>query len=382
MTVQKVCVVTGGRAEYGILHWVLSDLRDDPRFELQLVVTGSHLSVTHGRTVDEIRADGFEISREVPLDLAGDRGVDAARAAAGALAGCAEAFDALSPDLVLVLGDRYEILAAAQAAALVGVPLVHIAGGDVSGGAIDDALRGAITQLAHVHLTTNAEAAVRLRSLGIAGWRVHDVGSPALDHFRRGERMGREELEASLGRPLAARNLVVAFHPVTLQPDRGAGELVALLEALGSARRTHALWITGVNQDPGHVGATETIRRFAAEQVEGPGVSLHGSLGARRFHALVSLADALVGNSSSGLYEAPALGTWTVDVGQRQAGRLAGSTVLRVPAEREAIEQAIARAAEPFPGAPDHPYGDGRSAPRILELLAGLPDRGALLARD
>lgn len=146
MTMRKVCVVTGGRAEYGILHWVLRDLRDDPRFELQLVVTGSHLSVTHGRTVDEIRADGFEISREVPLDLEGDRGVDAARAAAGALAGCAEAFDALSPDLVLVLGDRYEILAAAQAAALVGVPLVHIAGGDVSGGAIDDSLRGATAQ--------------------------------------------------------------------------------------------------------------------------------------------------------------------------------------------------------------------------------------------
>ncbi|MDQ3124417.1 MAG: UDP-N-acetylglucosamine 2-epimerase [Pseudomonadota bacterium] len=379
MTPRRICVVTGGRADYGLLYWVMRDVAADPDLELQLIVTGSHLEPRFGETVKVIEADGFPIDARVPLGLTDDSPIGVSRSMAAALAGVSEAIARLKPDLLLVLGDRYEILAAASAALIHALPVAHIAGGDLTRGAIDDAARHALTKLSHVHLATHEAAAQRVRRMGEEGWRVHVAGSPGLDHLRRTPLLDRSALEAALGCPLGARNLLVTFHPVTLAADGGAAQVHALLEALDKTTGEATVWITGVNADAGREAIATTMGAWAARR---PHTQLSDSLGQTRYLSLMKIADAVIGNSSSGLYEAPALGTPAVDIGDRQAGRPAAATVVHAEPETGAIADAIRKALAMPRGDGDTPYGDGRSAGRIVEILKGLPDRQTLLAKQ
>ena len=379
MTPRRICVVTGGRADYGLLYWVMRDIAAVPDLELQLIVTGSHLEPRFGETVKVIEADGFHIDARVPLGLTDDSPAGVGRSMAAALAGVGEAIGRLKPDLLLVLGDRYEILAAASAALLHALPVAHIAGGDLTRGAIDDAARHALTKLSHVHLATHAAAAQRVRRMGEEGWRVHLVGSPGLDHLRRTPLLDRSALEAALGRPLGARNLLVTFHPVTLAAEGGAAQVHALLQALDETAGEATVWITGVNADAGREAIATAMGAWAARR---PDTHLSDSLGQTRYLSLMKIADAVIGNSSSGLYEAPALGTPTVDIGDRQAGRPAAASVVHAEPDAGAIADAIRKALASPRGDGDTPYGDGRSAGRIVEILRGLPDRPTLLAKQ
>jgi UDP-hydrolysing UDP-N-acetyl-D-glucosamine 2-epimerase len=375
---RRICVVTGGRAEYGLLRWLMQDIAADPDLALQLVVTGSHLEPRFGETVTVIEADGFAIDARVPIDLTDDSAPGIARSMGLALVGVAEAIAGLTPDLMLVLGDRFEILAAVQAATLSGLPVVHIAGGDVTEGAIDDAMRHAITKLAHVHLTTNEASAARVRAMGENPEHVHVVGSPGLDWLKREPVMDREALEGVLGAPLGQRNLLVTFHPVTLARDRGLSQFEALLEALDALPLTTIKWLTCPNADPGHVHLLEAMGRWVDGRTD---VRVHASLGSARYLGLMAQVDAVVGNSSSGLYEAPSFHVPTIDIGDRQGGRLAAASVIHCAATKDAILEALAKAEAMDCSAVVNPYGDGHASERIVAVLKALPDRAALLAK-
>ncbi len=376
---RKVCVVTGSRADYGLLVWLLHDLAADPAFELQLVVTGMHLSREHGHTVDEIERDGFNADRRVEMLLASDTPGATCRSVALGVIGMSEALQALQPELVLVLGDRFEILAAAQACLFHAVPLAHIAGGDTTEGAFDESIRHAITKLAQLHFVTNELAAQRVRQMGEDPRRVHMVGSPGLDHLRRRPLLEREALEAALGLPLGARNLLVTFHPVTLAGDGGLAEFNELLAALEGLSADTVLWLSRPNADPGGRGIGAALDAFA--QRRGASARVHASLGSQRYLSLMAQCDAVVGNSSSGLYEAPSLGRPTVNIGTRQQGRLAAASVLHCAAQRDAIAAAITSALALDCSNVVNPYGDGHSAARIVNILRSLPPPATLLSK-
>lgn len=377
---RRICVITGSRAEYGLLFWLLNDLRADTDFDLQLIVTGMHLAPEFGNTVREIENDGFAISRRVEMLLSGDTPAAVAKSVGLGVIGMSDALEVLRPDIVVILGDRFEIFAAAQASLIHNIPIAHIAGGDTTEGAIDEAMRHAITKMAHVHFVTNEHSAGRVRQLGENPERVFNVGSPGLDHLRRRSLLDRTALEEFLNAPLGDRNLLITFHPVTLHSDHGAAEFDELLAALERLDPSVTLWFTRPNADAGGRAMASALTSWVAAHRERAHV--HASLGQLPYLSLMAQADAVVGNSSSGLYEAPSLGVATVDVGDRQRGRLAASSVLHCAAQRGAIRQAIDRAMTLNCRDTVNPYGDGRSSGRILDVLRSLPSRAELLGKS
>ena len=376
---RRICVVTGSRAEYGLLYWILHDLRSRADVELQLVVTGMHLSPEFGLTVHEIERDGFAIARRVEMLVSSDTAGGVAKSIGLGIMGMSDALEHLQPDVVMVLGDRFEILAAAEACLVHGIPLAHIAGGDTTEGAFDESIRHAITKMAHVHFVTNELSARRVRQLGEDPARVHVVGSPGLDQLRRRPLLTRAELEQALGAVLGPRNLLLTFHPVTLEPDHGRSQLDELLAALDGLAPDTFVWVTRPNADTGgrEIGGAldEWVERHESR------ARIYTSLGQLRYLSLMSQVDAVIGNSSSGLYEAPSLEVPTIDVGSRQAGRLAAGSVLRCPPERAAIRKAIDAAMALDCTGVESPYGDGHTASRVIDVLCSLPPATELLSK-
>ena len=368
---RKICVVTGSRAEYGLLYWVMHDLRERAGIELQIVATGMHLAPEFGHTVDEIVKDGFSVSRRVEMLLASDTPGGIAKSVGLGVIGMSDALEQLRPDVVVVLGDRFEILAAVQACLIHNIPVAHIAGGDTTEGAFDESIRHAITKMAQVHFVTNELSARRVRQLGEDPRRIHVVGSPGLDHLRRRPLLDRPALEAALGAPLGARNLLVTFHSVTLEADAGMGQFTELLAALDALDVGTTLWFTRPNADTGGRAIAAVLDAWA--EARPARTHTYASLGQLRYLSLMAQVDAVVGNSSSGLYEAPSFGVPTVNIGERQRGRLAAASVLHCAAERQEIGTTIARALKLDCSGVVNPYGDGRSAARIVELLGHLP---------
>lgn len=375
----RICVITSSRADYGLLRWLLHDLRADSAFDLQLIVTGMHLSREFGHTVDEIERDGFRANSRVEMLLSGDSPSAICKSMALGTSGVSDALVQLQPDLVLVLGDRFEILAAVQACLIHNVPVAHIAGGDTTEGATDESIRHAITKLSHIHFVTNAQSAQRVLQMGENPQHVHVVGSPGLDQLRRQPLLGAAELARALGTPLGQRNLLVTFHPVTLEPGQETTQLQELLAALDAQPEGTRLWVTRPNADSGGRGIADALDRWAA--AHGERVQLHTSLGSLRYLSLMANVDAVVGNSSSGLYEAPSLGVPTVNIGERQRGRLAATSVLHCAPERSAIARTIDQALALDCSAVVNPYGDGQSVPRIVNALRCLPLRAELLKK-
>lgn len=376
---RRIAVVTGSRAEYGLLYWVLHDLRAASDIELQLVVTGMHLAPEFGLTVREIERDGFAIARRVEMLLSSDTPGGVAKSIGLGVIGMSDALEQLQPDVVLVLGDRFEILAAAQACLVHNIPLAHIAGGDTTEGAFDESIRHAITKMAHVHFVTNELSARRVRQLGEDPSRVYVVGNPGLDHLRRQALLGREALEASLGAPLGRRNLLITFHAATLEPGDGERQFAELLSALQDQPADTMLWFTRSNADTGGRALNAMLDDWATRH---PGrAQVHSSLGQLRYLSLMAQVDAVVGNSSSGLYETPSFGKPTVNIGDRQRGRLAAPSVLHCEPERGSIGAAIERALRLDCSAVVNPYGDGKASGRVVAVLRDMPVRELLLKK-
>lgn len=376
---QRICVITGSRAEYGLLYWVLHDLRDAAGIELQLIVTGSHLAPEFGGSVSEIVRDGFPIARRVEMLLSSDTPGGVAKSMGLGLIGMSDALEQLRPDVVLVLGDRFEILAAVQACLVHNIPVAHIAGGDTTEGAFDESIRHAITKMSHAHFVTNAQSAQRVRQMGEDPRRIHVVGSPGLDHLRRAPLLDRSALERAIDAPLGKHNLLITFHPVTLEPGQSEAQFVELLAALDVLDDDTSLWFTRPNADTGGHALAAMLDAWALARPAR--ARAYASLGQLRYLSLMAQVDAVVGNSSSGLYEAPSLGVPTVDIGDRQRGRLAAASVLHCEPRRADISAALTRAMATDCNGVVNPYGDGESAPRIVAALRALPPVAELLKK-
>jgi UDP-N-acetylglucosamine 2-epimerase (non-hydrolysing)/GDP/UDP-N,N'-diacetylbacillosamine 2-epimerase (hydrolysing) len=375
---RRICVITGSRAEYGLLYWVMKEIAAEPALELKLLATGAHFAPEFGETWRAIEDDGFTIDERVEMQLSGDSPVAVAKSMGLALIGIADALARLRPDIVLLLGDRYEIFAAAAAASVARIPLAHIAGGDRTEGAIDEAFRHAITKMAHLHFVTNADAARRVRQLGEDAERIHVVGSPGLDHIGRTRLLCRSELEEELGFPFHARNLLVTYHPETLSLLRPLDEFKQILEALDALGSNVGLIVTRPNADAGARALIEALDAFAASRSN---VLAVANLGTRACLSTLAQVDAVVGNSSSGLYEAPSFRIPTVNIGGRQNGRLRAASVIDCPAEKDAIIAAVQQAFAADCSKVVNPYGDGGAAPRIVAALRAVSDPAALLRK-
>lgn len=342
---KKICIVTGTRADYGILSGLMRLIDQDPAMKLQIVATNMHLSPEYGMTVDEIEKDGFRVDRRVEMLLSSDTPTGTVKSMGLASIGFADAFEQLAPDIIVILGDRYEMLAAASAALIFGIPVAHLHGGEITEGAYDDAIRHAITKLSYYHFTSTEEYRRRVIAMGEEPWRVFYAGSPAVDAISRFAPMPLADLEGSLGVKLDDDFLLVTFHPVTMQPGEGERQTRALLHALDETVMKDANYtkikvlFTMPNSDTDGRSVARIIREWC-DRNAGRALAVT-SLGRDRYYSALAHCAAVVGNSSSGLIEAPSFGVPTLDIGDRQKGRAAGNTVTHCAAEERAITSGL-----------------------------------------
>lgn len=382
MAPRKICVLTGNRAEYGLLYWSMKEIALDPGLELQVVVTGSHLEPKFGMTVRQVEADGFPIDARIPMHLDDGSSAGTARSMAAALTGVTEALERLRPDIVILLGDRFEVHAAATAAMVSRVPIAHIHGGEATEGAIDEAIRHAVTKMSHLHFVSADAYRRRVIQLGETPERVFVVGAAGLDNINRLDLLDRPALEAELGAVLGDGFLLVTYHPATLAPEasaRGAAELLATLDRFPDRR----VLFTGTNSDPGGAPIRRLIENFSKARPDR--VVLKESLGQQRYLSALKAAAAVIGNSSSGIIEAPSLGVPTVNLGDRQRGRLRAASVIDCGETRDEIAAAVTRALDPgFRAGIDPaatPYGRPGAARRIRDVLRTHRLDGLLMKR-
>ena len=366
---KKICVVTGTRADYGLLHWLMREIESSPHFDLQVIVTGMHLSETFGSTWKNIQDDGFEISAKIPIPLDDDSSTGIVHATGEALTGFADALNKLQPDLVVVLGDRYEALAAATAACILCIPIAHFHGGETTEGAFDESFRHAITKMSHLHFTSADAHRHRVIQLGEHPDRVFNVGAMGLDNIKQLELLDRTAFEQSIGFPLKPQNILVTFHPVTLENNAGE-QFAELLQALDAFPELGVIF-TKPNSDTGNHTISKKIDAYVAAN---PDRSVaHTSLGQLRYLSALSHIDAVVGNSSSGLIEVPDFGIGTVNIGDRQKGRLAGESVIHCDCSHNEISHAINQAISPEFKATakeaNNPYGTAGAAKRSIAIL-------------
>ncbi|MDA9918088.1 UDP-N-acetylglucosamine 2-epimerase [Pontimonas sp.] len=366
---KKIAVVTGTRAEYGLLAPVMHKISASSTLELQVVVTGAHLLVEFGLTVEDIVEEGFVVNRSIPEISSASTGAEVAKQVGAGVTAFTVAFEELAPDAILLLGDRYELLAAATAAYFLAIPIVHLHGGEVTQGAFDDAIRHTISQFARVHAVAAPEYAERLIRAGAQPDSVHVVGGLGVDSLHSADKLTKNELEAALGIVLEGPLLLVTYHPVTAAKHDTQAEIQSLVSALGTFPRATVVF-TLPNADPEH----GVIAKALQEVVKGKeNWHLFSSLGATTYLSLLAQASAIVGNSSSGLTEAPTLGLPTVNIGPRQDGRLTARSVLSCGTGQADIEATITQAlsegfVESFFGM-ETPYGKAGAADRVLALL-------------
>ena len=367
---RKVCVVTGTRAEFGLLRWLMHEIKSAPEFELQVLVTGMHLSPEFGQTFREIEEAGFSIDEKVEMLLSADTSTAITKSMGLGMIGFADAYDRLDPELVVVLGDRFEIFAASAAALIAGVPIAHISGGERTEGAFDEALRHSITKMSNLHFTAAEVYRQRVVQLGEQPVKVFNVGGLGIDAIRRLELLNRDALEQSLNFKFGNRNLLITFHPVTLEGKTSSEQqMAALLEALGELKSTHMIF-TMPNADTGGRDLMAMVNKFSEARKN---VAVFTSLGQTRYLSCMKYVDAVVGNSSSGLAEAPSMGIATVNIGDRQRGRLLASSVISCDSTRHSISEALCTVFEASfqesLKSVDNPYGNGGASKRIVEVL-------------
>lgn len=376
---RKLAVVTSSRADFSHLYWVLKELNDEPEIDTSLYVMGAHLSPEFGSTVQEIEAAGLPVAERIECLLSSDTDVGMAKTIGLATLSFADAFGRERPDLLLLIADRYEMLAPASAALALRIPMAHIEGGEVSEGAIDHAVRNALTMMSHVHLVPTALARQRVLEMGEEEWRVHRVGAPSLDHLRRSTMRTRADLERELAVDLSMETAVVAYHPVTLSQDTTT-EADAVFEAL--ARLQQQIVFCFPNSDAGSRALIDRAERFCATRSN---AHLHVNLDPITYWSLLQHSAVMIGNSSSGIMESPSLELPTVNIGVRQDGRERAPNILEAAPQADAIVDAVARALAPSfregLAGMQNPYGDGTAAAQIVRVLREAPLERLLIKR-
>ena len=365
---RKIAVVTTSRADYGHLYWTLKELRERAEIDLKLIALGAHFSPAFGQTFTEIEADEFTIDERVECLISSNSDVGMAKTIGVATLGLADVLGRMRPDLLLLIADRYEMLAPASVALALRIPIAHIEGGDVSEGAIDDAVRNALTKMSHLHFTTNENSRKRVLAMGEENWRVHLVGSPSLDHLRRRNLFSQNDLEADLNLKFDEKTVVVAYHPVTIRRDT-----VTEADAVFNALETISAQIIFCypNADAGSFQIIERAEKFCQGRSN---AHLFVNLNHLKYWSLLKYSDLLLGNSSSGIMETASLELPTVNVGMRQKGREKPKNIIDAAPETAAICAAIGKGLsadfrQSLRGM-TNPYGDGRASEKIAEILA------------
>jgi UDP-N-acetylglucosamine 2-epimerase (non-hydrolysing)/GDP/UDP-N,N'-diacetylbacillosamine 2-epimerase (hydrolysing) len=364
---RRIGVVTTSRADYSHLYWPLRELAAHPNVELGLFTLGAHLSPEFGNTIQEIERDGFPIQARIECLLSSDTDTGMAKTIGVAILGLADALTAWRPDLLLLIADRYEMLAPASVALALRIPIAHIEGGEISQGAIDDQVRNALSKLAAIHFTSTPTARRRVISMGEEPWRVHHAGAPSLDHLSRSQLIDRATLEARLGLTLQSPSFIVAWHPVTILADTNA-EADALFSALAQA--PGQLLFVHPNSDAGSYALIQRARALAETRAN---TQIFVNLDAVAYWSLMSHVNAIAGNSSSGIMEAASFALPAINVGVRQQGRERAHNVIDAPAEAgailAAIEQALSREFRDSLRGMANPYGNGTAAQTIASVL-------------
>ncbi|HYK35474.1 UDP-N-acetylglucosamine 2-epimerase [Alloacidobacterium sp.] len=376
---KTIAVVTTSRADYSHLYWPLKDLQSYPDVELKLIALASHLSPEFGSTVREIEADGFPIAAKLECLLSSDTDIGMAKSIGLGVLSLADALGQMRPDLLLLIADRYEMLAPASVALALRIPIAHIEGGEISEGAIDDAVRNALTKMSHIHFTSTELARQRVIGMGEEPWRVHRAGAPSLDHLRRSRLLTREELEQKLNLDLTQQSILITYHPVTILRDT-TSEADALFAALGQL--PNQLIFSYPNADAGSRILIERAEAFLKDRGNG---RIFVNLGAVTYWSLLQHVRLMLGNSSSGIMETGSFALPTVNVGMRQQGREHGPNVLHAQPSVESILDKIQEAQSPaflqtIKGM-TNPYGDGHAADRIVRVLTTLPPPEQLLLK-
>jgi UDP-hydrolysing UDP-N-acetyl-D-glucosamine 2-epimerase len=376
---RTIAVITTSRADYSHLYWPLRELAAHPDVDLRLIVMGSHLSPEFGLSAREIQKDGIAIAASVETLLSSDTDVGMAKSIGVGVLALADLLGGMRPDILLLIADRYEILAPASVALALRIPMAHIEGGEISEGAIDDAVRNAITKMSHVHFTSTEKARARVISMGEEPWRVHRAGAPSLDHLRRSKLRTRNELEMELQLDLSKPSMIVAYHPVTIAQDT-TYEASALFAAL--SERSEQILFCYPNADAGSRSLIEQTRRFLEARANG---RIFVNLSAVVYWSLLASVELMVGNSSSGIMETASLALPTVNVGLRQYGRERARNVLDAEADKQSILEKIEKArCSRFTSSLErmtNPYGDGHAAERIVEILTSVPLGADLLRK-
>jgi GDP/UDP-N,N'-diacetylbacillosamine 2-epimerase (hydrolysing) len=366
---RKICVITGTRAEYGLLRWVMQGIKDDPELTLQIIATGMHLSPEFGLTYRNIEQDGFQIDRKVEMLTSSDTAVGIAKSMGLGLIGFADVLNELKPDLIVVLGDRFEIFSAVSAALVARIPVAHLHGGELTEGAFDDAIRHSITKMSHLHFVAAEEYRQRVIQLGEQPDHVFLVGGLGIDNIKRLKLLDREELEASIDLRLGPKNLLITFHPVTLETATAAEQMAELLAALAEFEDTQLIF-TMPNADNGGRVMIRMVEECVAQHTN---ARAYTSLGQLRYLSCVSNVDGVVGNSSSGLAEVPSFCKGTVNIGDRQRGRLQAESVINCEPTRKSIAGAINKLYSTdfqlILSKLANPYGDGGASEKVVEIL-------------
>jgi GDP/UDP-N,N'-diacetylbacillosamine 2-epimerase (hydrolysing) len=376
---RKICVVTGGRSDYGLLKWLMKAIQADNNLELQVIATGMHLSPKFGSTVNEIEQDGYKVDEKVDCLDGGDSAIDVTNAMAKTMIGCAEAYSKLKPDVVLILGDRFEIFSAAAAALLAKIPIAHLHGGEVTSGAIDESFRHAITKMSALHFVANEEYQRRVLQMGENPNYVYNVGGLGVDAMLNFDLLSKEQLASELGINFLSKSLLVTFHPETATSTAPEFQITEIINALAGLNDT-TLIFTMPNADTGNSIVTEIIQQFVNENENR---YFFESLGQTRYLSTLKIVDGVVGNSSSGLAEAPSFKIGTINIGDRQNGRIQASSVLNCEAFQShivrAIEEIYSDGFQSSLKTAVNPYGTGGASQRIVEILKEVKLEGLIM---
>ena len=369
MTKRKICVVTGTRAEYGLLYWLMKEIEADKELQLQLIVTGMHLSPEFGLTYKEIEKE-FKIDKKIEMLLSSDTSIGISKSMGLAQISFAEAYEELKSNIVVVLGDRYEIFSATSAAMIARIPIAHLHGGETTEGAFDESIRHSITKMSHLHFTATQEYKNRVIQLGEHPSKVFNVGGMGIESIKRLKLLSREEFEKSIDFRLNKKNILVTFHPVTLENSTAKEQFQELLDAIDELEDTNIIF-TKANSDTNGRIINQMIDEYVAKNYHKSIGFI--SLGQQRYLSALQYVDAVVGNSSSGLLEAPSFKIGTINIGDRQKGRIKAESVINSEVNKTSILKSFSKlyskAFQDLIEESKNPYGDGIASRKIIEII-------------
>ena len=367
---RKICVITGTRSEYGLLFWLMKEIQSSNTSELQIIVTGTHLSPEFGETYREIEKDGFFINKKVEILLASDSPVGISKSMGLAMIGFSDAYANLNPDIIVVLGDRFEIFAAASAATVARIPIAHLSGGETTEGAFDEAFRHSITKMSHLHFVSTKKYKERVIQLGEQPDRVFDVGAFGIDNIRNLQLLTKDDLEKSLDFKFGQRNLLITFHPVTLENSTSKQQFSNLLSVLEKLKNTHLIF-TQANADTDGRIINQMIIKYVSSNSNK--AVFYKSLGQLRYLSTLQYMDGVVGNSSSGLVEAPSFKIGTINIGDRQLGRVKSESVIDCDSSIKGIQGAFntlfGEEFKKLVSNVENPYDKGKVADKISRVI-------------